>query len=83
MTVVPNFIQKNLLSSCTGGFFSKHLFKWSVSSKRLADNVRFGSHAQIADILQNFDLGAVDYASRDWLQREGILLWHTGSAQFN
>ena len=72
MTVVQNFIQNNLLSSCTGGFFLKHLLKWSVSSKRFADNVRFGSHAQIADMVQNFYLVAVDYARRDWLPREGI-----------
>ena len=27
---------------------------WSVSSKNFADNVRFGSHVQIADMVQNF-----------------------------
>ena len=51
---------------------------WSVSSKYFADNVRFGSHVEIAEMVQNFYLVAVGYARRDWLWREGILLWHIG-----
>jgi len=74
--VVQNFIQNNLLSSCTGGFSSKHLSKWSVSSNYHADNVRFGSQVEFADMVQNFYLVAVLQSRRDWLWEEGIRLWH-------
>jgi len=43
-TVVKIFMYNNLLSSCTGGFYSKHLSMWTVSSNLFADNVRFGHH---------------------------------------
>ena len=51
---------------------------WSVSSNHFADSVRFGSHVEFADMVQIFHLVTVGYVRRDWLWREGILLWHTG-----
>ena len=56
--MVQNFVQNNLLSSCTGGFSSKHLSKWSVSINYHADNV-LGSQVEFADMVQNFYLEAV------------------------
>ena len=80
---VQNFIRNNLLSSCTGGFSSKHLSKWSVSSNYYADNVRFGSQGEFADMVQNFYLVAVLQSRRDWLWKEGILLWHFALRLYN
>ena len=49
------------LSSCTDGFYSKHQSMWSVSSNHFAGNVRFGSHGELADMVQNFYLISVFY----------------------
>ena len=76
-------VQNNLLSSCTGGFSSKHLSMWSVSSNYHADNVRFGSQLEFADKVQNFDLEAVLQSRRDWLLEEGIRLWHFVLSLYN
>ena len=47
-----------------------------MSSNYYDDNVRFGGHVQIADMVQNFYLVAVLQSRRDWLWKEGIQLWH-------
>jgi len=47
-----------------------------VSSNYYADNVRFGSQVEFADMVQNFYLVAVLQSRRDWLWKEGIRLWH-------
>jgi len=47
-----------------------------VSSNYYADNARFGNQGEFADMVQNFNLVAVLQSRRDWLWKEGILLWH-------